>query len=298
MSHICVGQHGPTDNNSDQTFERLATAYINKLTPKGAVEAAIAFATSSAWGNDTERERRVHVFAALVVRHFAKVCRYRPARGSLFRGLSILAPQVQAMSALFTYMPVLRVTLDNWLFQLLGCQPLLTFRRLALCAALHPRNVARGSPLTRLPPVLFRRVLGFVWPERSPLQREVERSFPDRIKPIEIAFIFGHLQWSCSADIWSTWGPLAILCVEVLLSAAPTERELAPDQAEYLHVAGIMLLANCSRLAREPLPTTRPMAVQLGHELEMLATAHRATLPGFARFRIDEAIAASAGLKV
>jgi len=276
-------------------FERLATSFLNKLSPSSAEAASDAFATSpEAWGDagGAEHEWRLHAFAALVVRHFAKVSRLRPARGSLFRELSILSCEVQAISPLLTRLDGLQDALNGWVLRLLNCQPLMGQRRLAVCVACaHPPGDATSvaAPFARLPNPLLRRVLQFLWPECAPEQAEVAKAFPPHATSVEMAIVFGHLQWSCSAKLWRSWGPLALLCVETLLPAA--------DDADRLLVVAVVLLATCGRLAREPLEGTQELAAHLGRELaKMVAVRHFTKLPGFVRFRIDEAIAAAAAL--
>lgn len=280
------------------SFVRIATSFINKLAPDGADDAANAFVSSDAW-SQKDRPWRIQAFAALVIRHFAKVSRSRPARGSLFRELSVLGAAVQSLSPLLVKMPDVRAAVYMWLVYLLGCQSLFAQRRLDVCAAHHPRAVSRGSTLAVLPPVLLRRVLGYVWPEREPEQRIVEFDIPPRADLVEVAIVFGHLQSSGSAELWPFGCPLGLDCVDALL------RSFAPGPwsggevalVEQLHAAGVILLAACEQLERRPLPgRVHCLAGELGRKLATVAT-EAARLPGFVRFRINAAVAAAKALE-
>merc|ERR1740121_1036334 len=105
-------------------FERRVLRFINKVSMRNARQAAEEFCASGLWSQGGEREWRLHAFAALMLRNFAKLARYRPAKGNLFQEMSILGAQVGAVCELIECTPGLRQVVSLWICQLLGCQRL------------------------------------------------------------------------------------------------------------------------------------------------------------------------------
>mmetsp|Transcript_42942 Transcript_42942/g.118764 ORF Transcript_42942/g.118764 Transcript_42942/m.118764 type:complete len:411 (+) Transcript_42942:3-1235(+) len=278
-------------------FERCATQFINKVTPRTAAQTAAEFSKSDLWSVGEERAWRLHAFTALLLRSFSKTARYRPARGALFRDLSILRTQVIAVSELLLCTEGLREATDLWVLRILGCHRLWAVQRLTVCAVWH-RQSADHVGLGTLPAGLMRRVLDMVFPEPPAVQTEVERALSPRALPTEIAIVFGHLLWSCPRALWEVWCPMALTVVETLLSESPGAE---PPDADRVHHAGIVLLSATGRLAREPLPGMALRATSLGRNLRIVAavvlTARQAAkTPGYVRHRVSDAVESAAAL--
>lgn len=268
-------------------FERRATGFINKVTPRNARQAAEELASSGMWSGAEERNWRLHAFAALLLRSFARVARYRPARGDLFRDLSILSSQVSAASELVSFTPGLREAIDLWVFKLLGCQKLWEPQRLAVCSV-HARLSKEGMGIGVLSATVVRNVLTYIYPESSPVQRELCHSHPPHAVPTEIAIVFGHIIWSCTESLWHVWGFVALTVVETLLATVDSCRT---------HQAAIVLSATCGRLSREPLKDASRRAVVLGRALAK-ASWVLGSQEGFVRHRIACAVEAAELLEV
>jgi len=272
---------GGVDDRAE--FERRVTKFINKVSPRNAQQAAEEFSRSGMWCEGREREWRLYAFASLMLRSFARLARYRPAKGNMFND-SILSTQVSAVCALLECTPGLPGAIDLWVMHLLGCQPLWSSQRLTMCSV-HAQLEQKSESLGLLPNFLLRRVLGFLYPETEPVLLEVARLLPPHAESTEVAIILGHLLWSCSPRLWEAWCPMSFIIIDTLLSAGPTE----------VHHAGIILFAACGRLSREPIEGAAAQAAALGRQLEAIAKpmvhAH-----GFIRHRIASAVEMAAGM--
>jgi len=264
-------------------FERRVLRFINKVSMRNARQAAEEFCAIGLWSQGAEREWRLHAFAALMLRNFAKLARYRPAKGNLFQEMSILGTQVGAVCELIECTPGLRQAVSLWICQLLGCQPLWAPQRLAACTA-HVHLAQTGKSLGTLPNFLLRRVLDFLYPEIDPVQAQVARALPPHAERTEAAIILGHLLWSCPSRLWQDWGPLALAIVDAQLSVC---------RSAEAHHAGLILFAVCGRLTREPTKAIEIQAAALGPRLAAVAEGVNLT-EGFMRHRIASAVEVAA----
>ena len=268
-------------------FERCATRFINKATPRSAHQAAQEFCASGMWSTGDERLWRLQAFSSLWLRAAARVARLRPARGNLFRpARSILNAQVAAISELLLRTNGLRTAIESWIIKLLGCQQLWQKPRRTILL-FHHMLAKESRGIGELPHTLMRRVMGFVFPEPDPVQSTVACTTPPHATDTEAAIVFGHLLWSSPAEIWRDLCPAGVLVVDTLLTTS---------QDSAVHHAGIILFALCGRLEREPLHEFNLMACNLGRRLKDLAG--NCKLTGFMRHRVDSAVEASCHLCV
>lgn len=218
-----------------------------------------------------------------MLRSFARLARYRPAKGNIFNDMSILGAQVSAVCELIECTHGLRAALDLWIMHMLGCQRLWAPQRLAVCAV-HTQLSRTGASFGMLPNFLVRKVLGFLFPEKDPVQAKVACVLPPHAESSEVAIVLGHLLWSCPPQLWEEWCSLGLAVVEALLSVS--------RKAE-VHHAGIILFAACGRLKREPVGGAQIRAVVLGRRLAMVAEGVNLA-EGFVRHRIANAVEVAA----
>jgi len=269
-------------------FERHVTRFINKAAPRTARQAAQDFATSGLWHAGEERQWRLHAFASLLLKSFAKVSRFRPALGNLFQASGTLSAQVTAASELLLCTPGLREAVDLWIFQGLGCQQLWAPERYVVCA-IHRRRSVLGVDFGTLPPVLLRRILDFIFPETQPAQRDVTRAMPLHLHATqtEVALIFGHLIWNCPRALWEVWTPTALMVVETLLPRRMTsfglgEVSIPEPSSSRVHQAALLLAVLCGRLLKEPLRGMVSRAAKLTNTL-VTAVTDAGQLEGYVR---------------
>jgi len=283
-------------------FERHVTRFINKAAPHTAQQAARDFATSGLWRAGEEQQWRLHAFASLLLKSFAKLSRFRPGLGNLFQASGTLSAQVTVASELLLCTAGLRQAVDLWIFQGLGCQQLWAPERYALCA-LHRRRSTLGVDFGVLPPVLLRRILDFVFPESQPAQRDVTRTMPLHATQTEVALIFGHLMWNCPRALWEVWAPTALMVAGTLLPRCTTSlgHGVAGGPAgnsSRLHQAAILLAVLCGRLLKEPLQGLPSRATKLTDTL-VTAVTGAGQIEGYVRHCVacaaESAVALSAG---